>query len=119
MSDDEVTSEGDGDEPREPVHEPATRYGALLDEGAVDVVLHTDPAGYPEVAAAIHADGFDQLIDLTAVDYLTYGAPRGLPAAALPSDCPDVRSSGQVAGIVARIDQADRDGPRRNVRAYR
>ncbi|MGB1505056.1 MAG: NADH-quinone oxidoreductase subunit C, partial [Acidimicrobiales bacterium] len=25
------------------------------------------------------ADGFGQLIDLTAVDYLTYGAPRNLP----------------------------------------
>jgi len=31
------------------------------------------------VAAAARADGFDQLIDLTAVDYLTYGEDRGLP----------------------------------------
>jgi NADH-quinone oxidoreductase subunit C len=36
------------------------------------------------VAAAARADGFDQLIDLTAVDYLTYGADRGLPEGVAP-----------------------------------
>ncbi|MEZ5166272.1 MAG: NADH-quinone oxidoreductase subunit C [Acidimicrobiales bacterium] len=45
-----------------------------------DVVLHPTVDGYLEAASAARDDGFDQLIDLTAVDYLTYGAPRGLPA---------------------------------------
>ncbi len=36
------------------------------------------------MAAAARADGFDQLIDLTAVDYLTYGADRGLPEGVKP-----------------------------------
>ncbi|GJM37228.1 MAG: hypothetical protein DHS20C19_05950 [Acidimicrobiales bacterium] len=55
----------------------AERYGAVL---ADDGVLHTDAEGYLDVAAAAKDDGFDQLIDLTAVDYLTFAAPRGLPA---------------------------------------
>ena len=36
------------------------------------------------MAAAARADGFDQLIDLTAVDYLTYGADRSLPEGVQP-----------------------------------
>jgi NADH-quinone oxidoreductase subunit C len=58
----------------------AARYGAILDESRGDVILHATVDNYLEVATAAHDDGFDQLIDLTAVDYLTYAAPRGLPA---------------------------------------
>ena len=42
-------------------------------------VIHPSRGQWCDVAAAARADGFDQLIDLTAVDFLTYGAPRGLP----------------------------------------
>ena len=60
------------------------RYGAVVDIDAVDVVLHTDPEQLLEVATAAKDDGFDQLIDLTAVDYLTYGGARVLPAGVDP-----------------------------------
>ena len=36
------------------------------------------------MAAAAKADGYDQLVDLTAVDYLTYGADRSLPEGVRP-----------------------------------
>lgn len=83
MSDDDKTDveEGAPDDAAE-TDGPAVelRYGAVVDAASDDVVLHTDPATYLEVATAASGDGFDQLIDLTAVDYLTYAAPRRLPA---------------------------------------
>lgn len=54
----------------------STRYG-FVDAG--DGVLFADVETYLEGCTAAQADGFNQLIDLTAVDYLTYGAPRSLP----------------------------------------
>jgi NADH-quinone oxidoreductase subunit C len=57
----------------------AGRYGAVLDSTSSDVVLHVGVDGYFDVASAAKDDGFDQLIDLTAVDYLTYAAERNLP----------------------------------------
>lgn len=53
------------------------RYGAV--EGSDPAVVFTTADEYLAVCTAAQADGFDQLIDLTAVDYLTYGADRGLP----------------------------------------
>ncbi|MFT5201748.1 MAG: NADH-quinone oxidoreductase subunit C [Candidatus Aldehydirespiratoraceae bacterium] len=58
----------------------ALRYGAIVDAASADVVLHCSRESYLATAAAAEADGFDQLIDLTAVDYLTFAAPRALPA---------------------------------------
>ena len=63
------------------------RYGAPF--GAErpsrgQTVIHPSRSQWCEVAAAARADGFDQLIDLTAVDYLTYGADRSLPEGVLP-----------------------------------
>ena len=65
----------------------AERYGAPL--GAErpsrgQAVIHPSPSQWSDVAAAARADGFDQLIDLTAVDYLTYGAERSLPEGVQP-----------------------------------
>ena len=65
----------------------AERYGAPA--GAEppsrgQAVLNPSRRGWWGVAAAARADGFDQLIDLTAVDYLTYGAARDLPAGVHP-----------------------------------
>ena len=54
----------------------STRFG-MLDAG--DGVLHASVDTYLAGCAEARADGFGQLIDLTAVDYLTYGAPRNLP----------------------------------------
>lgn len=58
----------------------STRYGALVGESAGQTVLFATVDTYLEVCQAAADDGFDQLIDLTAVDYLTFAAPRPLPA---------------------------------------
>lgn len=63
------------------------RYGAPLGDDRPSrgqVVLHPSRADWQHVAAAARAGGFDQLIDLTAVDYLTYGAHRELPEGISP-----------------------------------
>lgn len=65
----------------------AERYGAPLGgdrPSRGQTVIHPSPSQWFEVAAAARADGFDQLIDLTAVDYLTYGAERSLPEGVQP-----------------------------------
>lgn len=54
------------------------RYGAV--DGPESGLLFATVDNYLDVCVAAQADGFDQLIDVTAVDYLTYGAPRNLPA---------------------------------------
>ena len=63
------------------------RYGAIAGDdqpSAGQAVVHPSRSQWCDVAAAARADGFDQLIDLTAVDYLTYGAHRGLPEGVEP-----------------------------------
>ena len=63
------------------------RYGAPVGADRPSrgqAVIHPSRGQWCDVAAAARADGFDQLIDLTAVDYLTYGANRGLPAGVQP-----------------------------------
>ena len=65
----------------------AERYGAPVGgdrPSRGQAVIHPSPSQWFEVAAAARADGFDQLIDLTAVDYLTYSADRGLPEGVQP-----------------------------------
>ena len=56
-----------------------TRYGAALAVSAGQEVIHPARDRWLEAAAAARDDGFDQLVDLTAVDYLAYAAPRRLP----------------------------------------
>ncbi len=65
----------------------AERYGAPLaadEPSRGQAVIHPSREQWSDAAAAARADGFDQLIDLTAVDYLTYGADRGLPTGVQP-----------------------------------
>ena len=65
----------------------AERYGAVVgadQPSRGQAVVHPPRSRWCDVAAAARADGFDQLIDLTAVDYLTYGADRGLPEGVQP-----------------------------------
>ena len=65
----------------------AERYGAPVGDDRPSrgqAVIHPSRSQWSEVAAAARADGFDQLIDLTAVDYLTYGAHRSLPEGVQP-----------------------------------
>ena len=80
MTDENAAAEEAEDE-AVPAAEPAERrYGAIVDPAAADVVLHATAEDYLEVCTEAHTDGFDQLIDLTAVDYLTYAGTRQLPA---------------------------------------
>ncbi len=65
----------------------AERYGAPVGgdrPSRGQAVIHPSPSQWLDVAAAARADGFDQLIDLTAVDYLTYDADRCLPEGVQP-----------------------------------
>ena len=63
------------------------RYGAPMGTDRPSrgqAVVHPSRVQWCDVAAAARTDGFDQLIDLTAVDYLTYGADRSLPEGVQP-----------------------------------
>ena len=63
------------------------RYGAPVGADRPSrgqAVVHPSRGQWCDVAAAARTDGFDQLIDLTAVDYLTYGADRSLPEGVQP-----------------------------------
>ena len=66
-----------------PARSPATakRHGAWTGPARGDgiEVLHVGPDGLVDVVTALRDEGYDMLLDLTAVDYLTYAAPRGLP----------------------------------------
>ncbi len=53
-----------------------TRYGAVVGSQSV---LHVANDSWVTVAQAARDDGFVQLSDLTAVDYLSYNADRDLP----------------------------------------
>ena len=63
----------------DPGPEHQIRYTAVVAESKGDVILHPSVETYLDTITAAHADGFDQLIDLTAVDYLTYAGKRALP----------------------------------------
>ncbi len=82
MSDDDQTpvDEADTDDAIEAPAGAELRYQALVADSFGDVVLHTTADGYLETMTAAKDDGFDQLIDLTAVDYLAFSAPRELPS---------------------------------------
>jgi NADH-quinone oxidoreductase subunit C len=70
VADDVIEDQGPGHE---------MRYGAIVADSNGDVILHASVDDYLGAITAAHADGFDQLIDLTAVDYLTYAGKRALP----------------------------------------
>jgi len=64
------------------------RYGAALapditaNSGGTSrgqAVIHPSRDGWFSAASAARDNGFTQLVDLTAVDYLTYASPRHLP----------------------------------------
>jgi NADH-quinone oxidoreductase subunit C len=57
----------------EPEPEPETRYGALVSWSRGQEVLHPTRDAAMELLKAAHEDGFHMCIDVTAVDYLTFG----------------------------------------------
>lgn len=79
MSDEDVTEAAEEPAPEEPPAPPMA-YGAPLGTGTgADVVVHPSVEEYPATTTALFEDGFVTLVDLTAVDYLTYSAARPLP----------------------------------------
>jgi NADH-quinone oxidoreductase subunit C len=59
-------------------------YGCIATSGSDMAVIHPERERWLEVAEALLADGFLMCIDVTAVDYLTYAAPRQLPEGVEP-----------------------------------
>lgn len=65
--------------------QPEQRYGASVTYSRGQAVLHVDRAELPALVKRLRdEEGFNACIDLTAVDYLTYGAPRDVPAGVQP-----------------------------------
>ncbi len=58
---------------------PALAWEVPVTEVRGQTVLHPDRDGYLALAGRLRDDGFTTAVDVTAVDYLTYGADRGLP----------------------------------------
>jgi NADH/F420H2 dehydrogenase subunit C len=59
--------------------QPETIFGAPVTRSHGQVVVHVDSSGYLDLVRELHDDGHLVCIDVTAVDYLTYTAERGLP----------------------------------------
>ena len=57
----------------------SVRYGVMASEIFSQMVLFVTVDEYLQVATAARDDGFDQLVDLTAVDYLSYPGARPRP----------------------------------------
>ena len=67
------------DAPVEAAPEPERAYGALVSESRGQRVLHPTRGTLVATVAQLRDDGYNQLIDVTAVDYLTYDGARELP----------------------------------------
>ena len=65
-----------------PTPEPAaeTAYGCPVSYSRAQRVIHPSPDQWLSVASALLADGFNMCVDVTGVDFLTFGGRRNLPA---------------------------------------
>ena len=59
--------------------EAETAYGCTVSWSREQRVIHPAREQWLEVASALLADGFNMCVDVTSVDFLTFGGPRGLP----------------------------------------
>ncbi len=64
--------------------EPETAYGALVSWSRGQRVLHPGRDELVATVDALRADGFNQLIDVTAVDYSQHDTRRDLPSGVEP-----------------------------------
>jgi NADH-quinone oxidoreductase subunit C len=65
--------------------EPPTRYGVPLTTGRGQTVLHPGRDELVDLVRTLRDDeGFRVCVDVTAVDYVAYRAPRDLPAGVEP-----------------------------------
>jgi len=62
----------------EPQPEPETMHGALVQRTGGDVVLFPTRDDYCAVVEVLRGDGYDMILDVTAVDYLLHPG-RALP----------------------------------------
>lgn len=67
------------DAPAEAAPEPERAYGALVTESRGQRVLHPTRGALVETVTQLQSDGYNQLIDVTAVDYLSHEGSRELP----------------------------------------
>ncbi|HEY8527796.1 MAG TPA: NADH-quinone oxidoreductase subunit C [Acidimicrobiales bacterium] len=82
-----LTAEGSEVEeaPAESGFEAPTRYGVLFTESRGQAVLHPARDELVDLVRRLRdEEGFLVCVDVTAVDYLTYDAPRDLPAGVQP-----------------------------------
>jgi NADH:ubiquinone oxidoreductase subunit C len=76
---DESVSDDAPDVPEAPP-EPETRFGALVTHSRGQQVLHPGRDELVDLVRTLRDDeGFRVCVDVTAVDYVAYGAPRDLP----------------------------------------
>ena len=82
---DAVTPDG-ADAPEDEVAAPAPelRYGVPVSVSRGQAVLHPTREQLPATVATMRDDGWDQLLDVTAVDYLSADQPRVLPIGIAP-----------------------------------
>ena len=64
--------------------EPAREHGALVTASRGQKVLHIDRSALRGLVEALTNDGYDQLIDVTAVDYSAADRARTLPDGVAP-----------------------------------
>src|SRR5215203_1241123 len=93
---DTAAPDEDAPEPTDaPPPPPPERHGALVGSGAGTAVLHPTREQLAAVAEALYDEGYLMCIDVTAVDYLTFGrravaegdivsTERTLPGALVP-----------------------------------
>lgn len=59
-------------------------HGVPVTRSVGQVVLHPDREAYPGLVERLRSEGYWVCVDLCGVDYLTYDAPRNLPAGVQP-----------------------------------
>ena len=82
MADETVDAAQPTAEAREP--QPEQQFGVPVTRVGGQAVLHVAAADYLDLVRRLYEDGHHMCVDLTAVDYLTYEADRGLPAGVPP-----------------------------------
>lgn len=76
---DETTEDADAPPADGAAEVAEVSYGCLVSYSGVQKVIHVPRDRWLAVAEELLADGWNMCIDVTAVDYLTYGPSRNLP----------------------------------------
>ncbi len=79
MADTETPAADEADAPAAR-HEPEVLHGVPVTWSRTQRVAHPARTGLVELVATLHGEGYEQLVDLTAVDYLVHHGRTDLPA---------------------------------------